>query len=249
MTTPGPVRDDVWKSETLVANFLSGVRGGIPYAADQIEVMLRVVAAGGRSARRFLDLGSGDGALAAAIMSRYPSAEPVLVDFSEPMMEAAQARLGGSTLSGAFVLADFGQRGWSRTVAEWAPFDLVVSGFAIHHQPDDGKRAVYREVFDLLAPGAFFVNVEHVRPATPWVERVADELMIDSIHAYHERTGTGKSREQVIRDHVHRPDKAANILTPVEDQCDWLREFGYEDVDCYFKVFELAVFGGRRPQE
>jgi hypothetical protein len=46
---------------------------------------------------------------------------------------------------------------------------------------------------------------------------------------------------------VHRPDKAANILAPVEAQCDWLREIGYEDVDCYFKVLELAVFGGRRP--
>jgi hypothetical protein len=27
----------------------------------------------------------------------------------------------------------------------------------------------------------------------------------------------------------------------------WLREIGYVDVDCYFKSFEFAVFGGRRP--
>ncbi len=248
MTTAGPVRDDVWKSEALVANFLSGVRGGIPYAADQIEIMLRIVAAGGRPVERFLDLGSGDGTLTSAVLSRFPTAQAVLVDFSAPMMEAARTRLGGPDSFHAFVLADFGHRGWHRAVGDYAPFDLVVSGFAIHHQPDEGKRAVYREVFELLAPWAFFVNVEHVRPATPWLERVADELMIDSIHAYHQRTGTGKSREQVIRDHVHRPDKAANILTPVEDQCAWLRGIGYQDVDCYFKVLELAVFGGRRPE-
>lgn len=47
--------------------------------------------------------------------------------------------------------------------------------------------------------------------------------------------------------YYYRPDKAANILTPVEDQCAWLREIGYVDVDCYLKAFELAVFGGRRP--
>ncbi len=70
--------------------------------------------------------------------------------------------------------------------------------------------------------------------------------MIDSIHAFHTRTGTGESWDEVARDHVHRPDKAANILTPVEDQCDWLREIGYQDVNCYFKVLELAVFGGRK---
>jgi SAM-dependent methyltransferase len=247
MTGQGTVRDDVWKSETLVANFLSGVRGGIPHAADQIEIMLRIAAAGERPIARFLDLGSGDGTLSAAVLRRFPDAEATLVDFSEPMIDAARARLGSLDARHRFVLADFGQAGWSRAVAGAAPYDLIVSGYAIHHQPDEGKRRVYQEVYDLLAPGAFFINVEHVRPATPWLEQVADQLMIDSIHAFHERTGTGKSREQVARDHVHRPDKAANILAPVEDQCDWLREIGFRDVDCYFKVLELAVFGGRKP--
>jgi len=46
---------------------------------------------------------------------------------------------------------------------------------------------------------------------------------------------------------LHRPDKAANILAPVETQCRWLRRIGFVEVDCYFKHFELAVFGGRRP--
>jgi ubiquinone/menaquinone biosynthesis C-methylase UbiE len=209
--------------------------------------MLRIAAAGEHPVRQFLDLGSGDGTLAAAVLSQFPDAEATLVDFSEPMMEAARERLDEAGAPHRFVLADFGQIGWTDAVGDLAPFDLVVSGFAIHHQPDQRKRRVYQEVFDLLAPDAFFINVEHVKPATPWLEWVADELMIDSIHAYHERAGTGKNREQVARDHVHRPDKAANILAPVEDQCDWLREIGYRDVDCYFKVLELAVFGGRKP--
>ncbi len=155
MTNPGPVRDDVWKSGTLVANFLSGVRGGIPYAADQIEIMLRIAAAGNRQVGRFLDLGSGDGTLAAAVLTRCPDAEATLVDFSAPMMEAAWARLDGANSPHRFILADFGQRGWTDAVGATVPFDLVVSGYAIHHQPDEGKRRVYQEVYDLLAPGAF----------------------------------------------------------------------------------------------
>ena len=43
-----------------------------------------------------------------------------------------------------------------------------------------------------------------------------------------------------------RPDKKENILARVEMQCDWIREIGYSDVDCFFKVFELALFGGRK---
>ena len=42
------------------------------------------------------------------------------------------------------------------------------------------------------------------------------------------------------------PDRHDNILAPVEEQCRWLRRIGFTDVDCFFKAFELAIFGGRR---
>jgi len=36
-------------------------------------------------------------------------------------------------------------------------------------------------------------------------------------------------------------------LAPTETQLTWLRELGYEDVDCYFRIYSLAVLAGRRP--
>ena len=56
----------------------------------------------------------------------------------------------------------------------------------------------------------------------------------------------GSTREAVAAEYYHRPDKVANLLAPVETQLEWLRALGYEDVDCWFKIFELALFGGRR---
>ncbi len=55
------------------------------------------------------------------------------------------------------------------------------------------------------------------------------------------------SRAEIADSFHHRPDKAANRLAPVWKQLDWLSEIGFDEVDCGFKVFELAVFGGRRP--
>ncbi len=49
------------------------------------------------------------------------------------------------------------------------------------------------------------------------------------------------------RDYVYRPDKAANILAPLETQLQWLRQIGYLDVDCLFKIYELCLFIGRKP--
>ena len=60
--------------------------------------------------------------------------------------------------------------------------------------------------------------------------------------------GSTRTRDDVAAEYFNRPDKAANILAPLERQCEWLRAIGFTDVDCYFKSFELAVFGGRRPR-
>jgi len=235
--------DAVWKSKALAATYLEGVRGAIPLASQQIEVMLRLMAGIDRPLGSFLDLGCGDGVLAAAIAERFPKAWGTLLDFSEPMLEAARIRLSSGIAGMHLVLADYGVATWTRAVDAYAPFDAIVSGFSIHHQPDVRKREVYGEIFALLGKGGIFINVEHVASASPWGAALNDELFVDHLARHH----SGKSREEVAGEYYNRPDKAANILAPVEAQCEWLREIGFTDVDCYFKIFELAIFGGRRP--
>lgn len=240
-------RDTVWQQPELVQTFINEVRGGVPYAADQIAMMLRVIGADGAAVRRVADLGCGSGVVARAILAKHPQATAVLVDFSEPMLAAARAALADHRPAPVVLRGDLADAGWIDAVAGHAPFDVVASSYAIHHLPDARKRALYAEVYALLAPGGWFVNVEHVASPTVRIEALSDALMIDSIHAFQQGKGAAMSRAQVAREFVRRPDKAANILAPVERQCEWLRELGFADVDCFFKVFELAVFGGRRP--
>ncbi len=239
-------QDEVWKGEALVRTFLRDVRGGIPFGAEQIEIMLRVLASDGAPLQRFADLGCGSGVLARAILARWPEARATLVDFSAPMLAEAEQDLSTHRPAPHFVRADLADASWVEAVAADAPFDAVVSAYAIHHLPDARKRSLYAEIHTLLAPGGRFVNIEHVASSTPSVEELSNDLFIDSLHAFQAARGTARSRAAVAEEFVHRPDKAANILAPVEDQCAWLRAGGYADVDCYFKVFEMAVFGGRR---
>lgn len=236
-----------WKSTDLAQAYLTSVRGAVPLADEQIEIMLRLINGLGRPVRTFLDLGCGDGILAAAVLGQHPQARGVLLDFSEPMLEAARSRLQQFALQLSFVLMDYGEPSWAASVAEMAPFDVIVSGYSIHHQPDERKRELYAELFDLLQPGGIFINIEHVASPTTWTAELFDKYFIDALYAYHLNQGGTKSRVQVAQEFYHRPDKGANLLAPVELQCRWLREIGFQDVDCYLKVFELAVFGGRRP--
>ncbi len=242
MSTAG----EAWKSEALVRTFVDGIRDAIPLAREQTEVMLRLVEARGTPVESFADLGCGNGILSLALLERYPNAVATLVDFSDPMIVEARSLLKAHESSCRFTNADLSEAQWTRSVAGRAPFDVVVSGYAIHHLPDPRKRQLYGEIFDLLKPGGLFANTEHVSSPTEWIESISDGLFIDSFHTHHSRRGSGMSREQVAEEFLNRPDKAANILAPVELQCEWLRECGFEDVDCYFKIFELAIFGGRR---
>lgn len=226
--------------------FLTGVRGALPNAADQLDVMLRVLAFNDRPLTRVLDLGSGSGVLAGAILERFPDAELLLADFSEPMLEAARPRF--STPPHHLRFVDFSEPSWVEAVQDLSPFDAIVSGFAIHHQPDENKQRIYREIFDLLAPGALFVHIEHVASASTWIEHQFNELLVDRMYAYDRETGGNRTRAEVARDYVHRPDKAANKLAPLDVQLNWLRRIGFEDVDCLFKIYELTLFIGRKPR-
>jgi hypothetical protein len=146
-----------------------------------------------------------------------------------------------------FVQADYGEPNWSQGLRRRAPFDAIVSGFSIHHQPDCRKRRLYAELFDLLAQGGLFLNLEHVSSASPWVEAAHDAHFVEALWRFVQAHGHRRSRAAVQRDDQDRPDKAANRLAPVETQCQWLRELGFAHVDCFFKTFELALFGGMKP--
>lgn len=238
---------ELWKTKKLASTYLSGIRAAIPFATEQIDMMLRMIEAGAGGVERILDLGCGGGTLAAALLSRYPQARATLVDFSPPMVEEARKNLASYGDACTIVLHDLDDAAWREAVSD-APFDAVVSGYAIHHLSHERKRALYAEIFGLLRPGGMFVNVEHVQSATPWLQELCDEMIVDSLFAYHTEQGGELTREQVAEEFVRRPDKETNILAMVEDQCAWLRDIGFENVDCHFKWLELAVFGGRRPR-
>ena len=169
-------QSEAWKDEALVRKYLDGVRGAIPLARERIDVMLRLVGATGLPVTSFLDLGCGGGALALAMLERFPKVRATLVDFSEPMLAEARERLAPFGAQCTIVRADLAESSWLAGVEPQAPFAAAVSGYAIHHLTDERKRAL-RRCFGLLRPGAFFNNIEHVSspipPARPGLRRFA----------------------------------------------------------------------------
>ncbi|MGC2373096.1 MAG: class I SAM-dependent methyltransferase [Solirubrobacteraceae bacterium] len=172
-----------------------------------------------RDARRILDLGTGDGRLLALLRLDRPDSAGVGLDISEPMLGAARKRFEheGGVELVRHDLAD--------PLPELGSFDVVVSCFAIHHVHDTRKRTLYAEIFDRLEPGSVFCNLEHVASPTSRLHK-----------AFYRALG--------IPLEVEDP---SNHLLDMETQLGWLREIGFDDVDCYWKWLEMALLVGVKP--
>ncbi|AFZ37617.1 Methyltransferase type 11 [Stanieria cyanosphaera PCC 7437] len=234
----------IWQNKDLAHTYLSGVRSAIPLAKEQIDCLLRIINLTQIKVSNFLDLGCGNGILSQAIWQQYPQATGVLLDFSEAMLQEAKTNLNSKVYHGIFIKQDFGLTHWTDAIKQLSPFDVIVSGFAIHHQPDERKKQIYQEIYHILKPGGVFLNLEHVISQSNFGEEAFNELFIEHLYAYHQQQNSTQSKEEIAQQYYHRPDKQANILASVENQCNWLREIGFIEVDCFFKIFELALFGG-----
>jgi tRNA (cmo5U34)-methyltransferase len=202
-----------WQDPAHVAIYRDETLADFPHLAEGDAVFAELLPT---EVRRVLDLGCGDGRLIALVRAaRGAQVDAVGLDLSEPMLAAARERLGDS--------AQLLEHNLANPLPDLGTFDLIVSGFAIHHLPDERKRALYGEVFDRLEPGGLFINYEHVASATP------------------------RLNKEFLATHGLEADDPSNQLVPVETQADWLRAIGFTDADCMWKWREIALLQGRKP--
>ncbi len=172
------------------------------------------------STKRALDLGCGNGHLLSLVLSHCPTAIGVGLDFSPTMLEQARNRFASDNR------VSLVEHNMDNPLPDLGSFGCVVSSFAIHHCTHARKRELYAEVFSLLESRGVFCNLEHVSSPN---ERIHDRFV----------EAMGMTPED---------EDPSNKLLDVETQLRWLREIGFEDVDCYWKWRELALLVGFKPR-
>jgi tRNA (cmo5U34)-methyltransferase len=172
-----------------------------------------------RDVQRVLDLGTGDGRLLALLRADRPELSGVGLDVSEPMLVKARERFEGVER------VELLEHDLATPLPALGRFDAVVSSFAIHHLEHERKRSLYGELFEVLEPGGVFCNLEHVASPTERLHR-----------RFYEALGYEPGWED-----------PSNRLLDVETQLGWLRELGFDDVDCYWKWLEMALLVGVKP--
>jgi SAM-dependent methyltransferase len=204
---------NLWRSPTHALDYLARA-DTVPHRTEGEGALLECLPS---PLRRVLDLGSGGGRLLALVKLARPEAAAVAIDFSVTMIDRLRERFAADS-SVNVIEHDMDDP----LPASLGTFDAIVSSLAIHHLTHERKRALYGEVYGLLAPQGVFCNLEHV--ASP----------------------TAALHEQFIALSAGKEDPS-NKLLDMETQLAWLRAIGFVDVDCHWKWRELALLAAVKP--
>lgn len=200
--------------EAWVADRIDGDR----HHRSRLEHLARLLASAVVTADpAVLDVGSGPGVLAEAVLRSIPGARLVVQDYSPPMLDQARSRLARAGDRVRFHQSDLRSPGWTLELGQ--SFDAVVSSYAIHNLRDPAAiRAVYDELVTVLAPGGCV-------------------LLLDLVES------PGPRADALIGERRRRDEGEPSSLAA---QLGWLASAGLVQVDCLWKDgFEVAICGFR----
>jgi SAM-dependent methyltransferase len=204
-----------WAGEDVVARLLETPR----------RISISLLEDSGLDARHVVDLGSGEGPYLSDVLRAFEGARGTWLDSSEPMLERPREALAEFGDRVTFVVAPAEEL----ATAGVENADVVVSSRALHHLTPDELASAYRAVRELLAPGGWFFNLDHVGAGGDWEQRyrrIRDQF-------------TGKRRQTL---QPHREDEP---LHPVSDHLSWLEAAGFAAVDVPWRMLYTALLAAR----
>ena len=212
---------DIEAYDASIRSFIPGYEAMLEWAAEEIA---RV------KPERILDLGAGTGALAEAILKRWPAGVVELVDVDGEMLRRAESRL-----------RRFGDRVRLRGQSFNDPLpgcDAVAASLSLHHVADmDAKTALYGRIAQALRSEGVFVNADVTMPgADP--DRAADY----ATWAAH-LVACGIDEAQAYRHFDEWSDEDAYF--PLERELRAMREAGF-DAECVWRQTPSTVLVGRK---
>jgi trans-aconitate methyltransferase len=206
-----------WLDEDVVADMLDLPR----------RISLALVADAGIDVTHVADLGSGHGPYLELFLDAFPNARGTWVDSSAPMAETARERLSRFDGRVRYVLSDVQDLGG----VEIEPAAVVVSSRALHHLSHESLAALYRTVHDLVRPGGFVFNLDHVGAPGD----------LEQAYRRVRRQFTGE------RSKALQPHREEYPLARPDEHAGWMAAAGFESPDVPWRTLYTALIAARKP--
>ncbi|HEU0013317.1 MAG TPA: class I SAM-dependent methyltransferase [Longimicrobium sp.] len=192
-----------------------------------------------------LEIGTGDGVTADAILRACGWCGVVSVDHDPRMISRARARLAAWLDAESVVLINLDAREYLRQ-QEAAAFDLVVSALTFHNWFSEYRGDVLEEVHRVLKPGGTFVNADrYAQSPVPHHQTVVSQVsqFFDVF--------LSASRPDLLKPwilHLLEDEHPERLMTE-EAAVEQLNRLGFEAVEVRVRFGPDAILCARRPRE
>ena len=196
---------------------------------------------GDKQQNTVLDMGCGDGILIHELLKIDGSISATLIDGSEDMINKARERLAGFK-NIRFIKASFQELLYKDIPLP--DFGFIVSSLAIHHLAMNEKKSIFNCIYSHLREGGYFVNTDVILSPTEALEKWYLELWKEWIIERQTVLKSETEYEDIISKHLEKEHHSK--LDTLADQLNALKEFGFRDVDCFYKYGVVTMYGGRK---
>ncbi|HEX4259432.1 MAG TPA: class I SAM-dependent methyltransferase [Streptosporangiaceae bacterium] len=228
MTAPGTEQGQaaaaIWRETSFARDWAAGdsFRDQLAFPRQMAAV---IIAGDNPEPGTVVDIGAGPGDFLAVMLEQFPGARGVWTDASEPMLDLARERLAPFGDRVTFEIVDM-------TALDGSPIpagaDIITTSRAAHHLDAPGLAEFYTAAGNLLAPGGWLVNLDHIGPPDEWNTR---------LRAARKQFGAPSNGPA----HHHNYP-----LTSVDDHLRALAAAGFTDVEVAWRAFFTCLFMARK---
>jgi tRNA (cmo5U34)-methyltransferase len=228
---------EIWKSDEVIRQWAAKANERERQRIAHWQIMAELLPFERTDSFTFLDLGAGMGAAAKVLLETYPNSTALLAEFSTQMIAEGIRDLEPYQSRFSYVEFDMLTSTWPEEIPP--DLDAVITSLCIHHMPDDRKQGLFKEIYDRLAPGAWYVNYDPVTSKDPIVESTWQHTNDrDDPEAEYKRNNRTPLEQARYENHVR-------YMIPLDQQLDYFRAAGFEGVDVYWKHLENVIYAGR----
>jgi tRNA (cmo5U34)-methyltransferase len=221
----------------------------VPGRAEQMAALLDLIPAREDEQFTIVELASGEGALAQAILERFCACHYVALDGSEVMRQHMGEKLRQFHDRLEIRPFEWTQQEWRDNLPQ--PLRCVVSSLSVHHLFDEEKQQFFQELADHLEPGGALLVADIIEPANQQIAdlfaRQYDDLVRKQSMLIRGDLSGFEQFQQLKWNYFlydYLSDDTNDHPSCLSDQLLWLREAGFSVVDCFWMQAGHAVYGG-----
>lgn len=197
----------------------------IPCFEDYYKHTTKLILSNLDTPKSVLDLGAGTGLLTCYWYQECKTADYVLVDIADEMLDISRKRFAGLE-NIHHQLCDY-----TKQLPD-GKFDAVISALSIHHLEDRQKAELFYRIYEMLPVGGVFANYDQFCAGSPMLDQWFDSYWEKQLY----KSGLTDTDIELWRER-RKLDRECSV----EEEIKMLKECRFSDVKCLYSYHKFST--------